>query len=117
MNYYQDNLDKVFQDLSCVLELEPDHHKAKAILAKTISIKMKEEKGNSLFKEGKYEEAHEAYTEALGIDKLNTLVNAKLYYYRATKAVQLDKGFTKAFLRRAKCFMELESYDEAVKDY
>ena len=62
-----------------------------------------------------HQAAHTAYTEALAIDKLNTLLNAKLYFWRATNAaklnklsdtvddctlaVQLDKGYTEAFVR------------------
>merc|ERR1719209_2097950 len=133
MSYFQDKLDDVFQDLSRVLELEPDHHKAKAVLSKAILFRLKKEEGKLLYQAGDHEEAYRSYTEALVIDKLNSLANAKLYFNRAvnaaklgrlsdtvddlTTAVQLDKGYTKAFLRRAQCFMELESFDEAVKDY
>ena len=72
-------------------------------------------------------------SEALSIDPHNRSTNAKLYFNRATvaaklkkqsesiadcdKALELDPGYTKALLRRAKSYMELEQYDEAVRDY
>jgi DnaJ family protein C protein 7 len=34
-----------------------------------------------------------------------------------TKALELDDTYLKALLRRAKCFMDLSDYEEAVKDY
>ena len=33
------------------------------------------------------------------------------------KALELDPNYTKAALRRAKCYMEMEQYEEAVRDY
>merc|ERR1719154_693205 len=97
------------------------------------SIKDKKEEGNSLFKDGKYDEAFKLYTEALEIDKFNIKTNAKLFFNRATvyvklgklseaiddctKAIELDKTYQKPYLRRAKAYMEIESFDQAVKDY
>merc|ERR1712110_1136053 len=59
--------------------------------------------------------------------------NAKLHFNRATvaakqrkseecikdcdRALELDPGYIKALLRRAKCYMESEQYEEAVRDY
>lgn len=34
-----------------------------------------------------------------------------------SKAIELDDGYLKAYLRRAKCFMEKENFEAAVKDY
>ena len=133
MNFYQAKLRDVFQDLSRVLEIEPDHHKANQVLDKAIRLKARDDEGRHLFKLGNHEEAVKVYTEALAIDKLNSLINARLHYSRATNsvklgklsdtvddctaAIQLDKCYTAAYLQRAQCFMDLESYDEAVKDY
>ena len=33
------------------------------------------------------------------------------------RALELDSGYTKALLRRAKCYMESEQFEEAVRDY
>ena len=87
----------------------------------------------SAFKEARYPEALTLYTEALTVDPLNITTNAKLYCNRATvnsklrqndnciadctKAIELDPAYLKAYLRRAKTYMETEQYEEAVRDY
>merc|ERR1711997_414704 len=59
--------------------------------------------------------------------------NAKLYFNRATvaaklkkfaesvsdcdEALKLDKDYLKAFLRRGRSYMEMEQYDEAIRDF
>lgn len=73
------------------------------------------------------------YTEALEIDPLNKKTNAKLYFNRATAlsrltktreaiedctaALNLDETYLKALMRRAKCYMDIGEYEEAVRDY
>lgn len=34
-----------------------------------------------------------------------------------TKAIDLDEGYIKAYLRRAKCFMDKEEFEKAIADY
>lgn len=34
-----------------------------------------------------------------------------------TAAINLDEGYVKAYLRRAKCYQSLEQHEEAVRDY
>lgn len=79
------------------------------------------------------QEALTLYTEALQVDPLNKKTNAKLHFNRATvlsrlnktkeaandctAALTLDDTYLKALLRRAKCYMDLAEYEEAVKDY
>lgn len=73
------------------------------------------------------------YSEALSIDPHNKFTNSKLYFNRATvnfklnkledsvndctAAINLDDGYVKAYLRRAKCQQALEKHEEAVRDY
>lgn len=82
---------------------------------------------------GRWAQALHLYNEALLIDKNNKAVNAKLYFNKATvcsklnqtkdaaeactKALELDENYIKALLRRAKCYMELGEFEDAVKDY
>ncbi|XP_071101126.1 dnaJ homolog subfamily C member 7-like [Haliotis cracherodii] len=131
--YYQDNIEKAFQHFQHVLRLAPDHQKAKDIYKKAKSLMAKKEEGNTAFRSGKYDEAYNLYSEALAIDSNNKFTNSKLYFNRATvcsklhkldqsiencsKAVELDDTYLKAYLRRAKCYMETEQYQEAVCDY
>ncbi|XP_054284464.1 dnaJ homolog subfamily C member 7-like [Macrosteles quadrilineatus] len=131
--YYQDNVDRAFSHFQHVLRLAPDHKKAVDIYKKARKLKELKEKGNEAFNTGKMTEAYNLYTEALAIDPNNISTNAKLYNNRATvshrlgrlneavtdctAALKLDQNYLKAVLRRAKCYMDLEQFDEAVRDY
>lgn len=131
--YYSDNLEKGIIHFERSLTLDPDHKKAKAMRTKSKSLKEKKEKGNELFKTGKFKEAQETYTEALAIDPLNKDINSKIYYNRAlvntklgnirlaiedcTAALKINEQYVKALLKRARCHYDLESFEDSVKDY
>lgn len=131
--YYDDNIDKAFQHFQQVLRLAPDHQKAKTTYRKAKSLLAKKEEGNKEFRAGSYQDAYKTYTEALEIDPNNKFTNSKLYCNRATvcskigkdeqaiedctKAIELDENYIKAYMRRAKCYMDSEQYEEAVRDY
>lgn len=131
--YYQDNIDKAFQHFQQVLRLAPDHQKAKTIYKKAKQLIAKKEEGNKQFRAGKYQDAYNIYTEALSIDPNNKFTNSKLYNNRATvcsklgkndeaiddctRAIELDETYLKAYMRRAKCYMDCEKYEDAVRDY
>jgi DnaJ family protein C protein 7 len=131
--YYTDNLEKGLSHFERVLVLDPDHPKAKQMRTKAKILKEKKEKGNELFKSGQYREAHTVYTEALKIDEFNKDINSKLFYNRAlvnaklgnirdaitdcTEALKSNPNYLKAILRRAKCYYDLENFEECVKDY
>merc|ERR1719305_269139 len=131
--YYEDNVDRAFSHFTQVLRFAPDHVRAKEIYKKAKSLKAKKEEGNTAFKAGNLDEAYKLYSEALLIDPCNRSTNAKLHFNRATvaaklkktgecladcdKALELDPNYTKAALRRAKCYMETEQYEKAIRDY
>lgn len=131
--YFTDNLDKGLVHFERVLVLDPDHKKAKAMRIKAKSLREKKEKGNELFKALQFKDAQMIYTEALGIDPLNKDINSKLYYNRAlvnaklgnvmdaisdcTAALANNSKYMKALLRRAKCYYDMENFEECVKDY
>lgn len=50
----------------------------------------------------------------LSLSQLNKLEEA---IEDCTAAINLDEGYIKAYLRRAKCYQSLEKHDEAVRDY
>ncbi|XP_001602403.1 dnaJ homolog subfamily C member 7 isoform X1 [Nasonia vitripennis] len=131
--YYQDNIDQAFKHFQQVLRLAPDHTKALDIYKRAKLLKQKKEEGNVAFKAERYQEAYNLYTEALLVDPQNTKANAKLHFNKATvaaklkklkesvsecnEALKLDDNYLKAILRRAACYMELQDYEEAVRDY
>lgn len=131
--YYDDNIDKAFQHFQQVLRLAPDHQKAKTTYRKAKALLAKKEEGNKEFRGGNFHEAYKKYTEALEIDPNNKFTNSKLYCNRATvcskigkneqaiedctKAIELDENYLKAYMRRAKCYMDAEQFEEAVRDY
>lgn len=131
--YYQDHTEKAFQHFQQVLRLAPDHRKARDALKRSKQLTTEKEAGNAAFRAGRLQEAYDMYSKALAIDPLNISTNSKLFCNRATvsaklnklqqaiedcnKAIELDEGYIKAYLRRAKCNMDTEQYEDAVKDY
>lgn len=131
--YFQDNVERAFSYFQRVLKLAPDHAKAMDVYKRAKQLKQKKEEGNEAFKNGNYLLAYQLYSDALQIDPNNASTNAKLYFNRATvssklgrlneavtdcsSALQLDENYVKALLRRAKCYMDLQQYEDAVHDY
>jgi len=114
------------------LQLDPDFQKCRDFRKKVQKMEQVKEEGNKLFKEGKLEEAYEKYDSAIKLDPLNATTASKLYFNKsavaikmkkydfaindATKAIELDKEYTKAYQRRAQCYMETDKWDEALAD-
>jgi len=131
--YYQDQTERAFKLFQQLLRTAPDFQKAKECYKKAKSLEQTKQAGNDAFRTQDYTKAHELYTQALNIDPLNKLTNSKLYCNRGfvntklgkhedcisdcTKAIELDTTYLKAYLRRAKCYMDTEQYEEAVRDY
>ncbi|CAH1955868.1 unnamed protein product [Acanthoscelides obtectus] len=131
--YFEDNIDTALQHFQQVLRFAPDHGKAMSSYKKAKALKVKKEEGNDAYKNCRFQEAVRLYTEALEIDPFNKKTNAKLYFNRATAlarltktkeaisdctaALKLDEGYLKALLRRAKCYMDIGEYEDAVRDY
>uniref|UniRef100_A0AAY4ADA7 DnaJ homolog subfamily C member 7 n=1 Tax=Denticeps clupeoides TaxID=299321 RepID=A0AAY4ADA7_9TELE len=131
--YYEDCIDKAVQFFMQALRMAPDHEKARLACRNAKALKAKKEEGNQAFKDRDYDAAYKLYSEALMIDPNNIKTNAKLYCNRATagsklkrleqaiedcsSAIKLDETYIKAYLRRAQCYMDMEQYEEAVRDY
>ena len=130
--YYDDHIDKAINFFTHALKMSPDHHKARVTLKKAKLLANKKAEGNDAFNHNHAQKAYDLYSEALKIDENNRKTNAKLFCNRAlvgtklmkykeaaedcTKAIALDESYIKAYQRRAKCYMEIEMYDEAVYD-
>ncbi|XP_071447719.1 dnaJ homolog subfamily C member 7 [Hetaerina americana] len=132
-SYYQDDVERAFTLFQHVLRLAPDHVKAQDIYKKAKLLRAKKEEGNEAFRKGNFTEAYQLYSDALATDPNNRMTNAKLFFNRATVlsklgrlkeavedctvALNIDNNYLKALLRRAKCYMDLNEYEEAVIDY
>lgn len=130
---YHTILNLKFKNCFQVFRLAPDHKKAMDIYKRAKLLKRKKDDGNEAYKNCRFQEALNLYTEALAVDPLNKKTNAKLYFNRATvlsrlnkvseaasdctSALALDENYLKALLRRAKCYTDLGEYEEAVRDY
>ncbi|XP_066014774.1 RNA polymerase II-associated protein 3 isoform X2 [Pocillopora verrucosa] len=102
-------------------DLENEQRLQKALLEK--------DKGNALFKEGKYEAAINCYTTGIQFDPTNAVLPAnramcllKLKRYGAaeadcSQALSLDASYTKAYLRRGAARFQLGRVKEAEADY
>jgi len=90
---------------------------------------LEKDKGNALFKEGKFEEAINCYTAGIQFDPTNAILPAnramcllKLQRYGAAEAdcnqaLLLDGSYTKAYLRRGAARFQLGRIQEAEADY
>jgi DnaJ family protein C protein 7 len=131
--YYEGNVKEALRHFKYALRLAPNHQKGMAIYKRAKALVQRKDDGNKAYAEGRLEEAYSMYTEALGIDPTNKLVNAKLFYNRAlvgsrlarlneamadcSSALKLDENYRKALLLRAECYMKLEDFGKAVEDY
>ncbi|KAJ8245472.1 hypothetical protein GJAV_G00271110 [Gymnothorax javanicus] len=87
------------------------------------------EKGNRLFKEGKYDDAVECYTRGMNADPYNPVLptNRATCFFRLKKyavaesdcnlAIALDRNYTKAYARRGAARFALGNLASAVEDY
>lgn len=96
------------------------------------SANMKEEAA-AIFKEGKYAEATEKFNECLSVDPLNAAFNSTILLNIAIAAVKLKKTpdamtalnkaikynpkYAKALVKRGEVYMELEEYNDAIRDF
>ena len=130
--YYQNSIDKAFQHFQQVLRLDPDHTKAQDRYRTAKKLFQKNEEGNQAFRNGNFQMAYDTYTEALTIDSSNFFANSRLSCNRAavllklgkfdeaiedfSLAIEADETYIKAYQLRAKCYLESENYEEALKD-
>lgn len=87
------------------------------------------QKGNELFKDGRYDSAIECYTRAMDADPYNPVLptNRAACFYRLKKfsvaesdchlAIALDSKYVKAYVRRASARAALKKHQEALEDY
>jgi DnaJ family protein C protein 7 len=89
--YAQDENDKALQHFRQALNCDPDYRDAVKYLRLVQKLVKAKEEGNDLFRRGRYQEAVEAYTQALEIDPRNRLTNAKILQNRATTYLRVSR--------------------------
>eukprot|EP01132_Coremiostelium_polycephalum_P006672 gene6672-8254_t len=131
--YYQNNLTSAQQHFQNSLTFDPDYTESRIALKRLKSLESKKKEGNEAFSAKNYQQAYDLFTEALAIDPVFDIVNSQLYSNRAatlinlnkhseaikdcTSAIELDSNYGKAYIRRAQCYMKLEQFEDAVRDY
>ena len=130
--YAQGDNQKAIQHFKQALSCDPDYKDALKFLRTVQKLDRMKEDGNTLFKNGKYQQAFAVYTEALEVDPTNRGINSKILQNRAMchsklkkysaaisdcdKALQLDPSYTKAKKTRAKALGENGDWQAAVND-
>lgn len=115
------------------MRLDPDNTSCRLAIKRMNRQEEAKEKGNVAFKAAKYEEAVAAYTEGIEQDPLNKNVVSTLWANRGAanwklkklkeavadcdKAIEINDGYAKAYLRRGDIKMELEEYEDASRDF
>ena len=131
--YYQDNLEKALAHFEKALKFEPEHRKSIRFLKMARSFRNIKEQGKSAVSSGDLNKAVEFYKEALNVDPTHRIGNAKVHfnlsivYGRQKKhkeaikecdlAIELDRNYDKAYMKRGSLNDELENYEESVRDY
>lgn len=81
--YYMDSQDKALMHFKEALRLNPEHEKSRKAYSRIKNLMSLKEKGNEAFKKNHLDEAYKIYSDALKMDPLNTLFNAKLHFNRS----------------------------------
>jgi stress-induced-phosphoprotein 1 len=94
-----------------------------------LQINLLKEKGNTALTAGKFDEAIQAYTEAIKLDESNHVLysNRSAAYLKAgrfldalldgEKTVQINPTWAKGYSRKGAALFALEKYDEAFTCY
>lgn len=114
------------------LNLDPDNTKCLHFRKKIQKMENLKKEGNDLLKNGEYQKAYDKYTEASELDPNAPNLNSQLYCNRsaaaqkmnnhklaiedATKAIDLNPNYSKAYQRRSQSYTKLEKYEEALYD-
>jgi len=131
--YFAGHLESAETLLKKVLNMDPDDKNCKVLWKKIKKLLGLKKRGNDAFRTKDYQSAIELYTQAIEEDPTLDALNATLYGNRAaahmgleqyenaeydcTKSLTIDENYNKVRLRRARCYMSLEKYDDAVRDY
>ena len=133
--YAMGDMENALKHLQQAVRLDPDNTTIRTFYRKIKEFEEKREGGNNAFKEKEYEQAIELWTVCIDMDPTNKAA-AKLYCNRATanskikknelavddatKAINLDPFYSKAYMRRADSNYSLGGEDKlkkSIEDY
>jgi DnaJ family protein C protein 7 len=134
--YHQGNTAQALTHFAKVLRSDPDHAKCKVEFRRVKALEKTKAAGNEHFKNRKWADAVQSYSECLDVDPQAKKYNAKVFCNRAAalthlarfdeaivdcdRAIKADPHYAKAYLRRANCGEQIgtpESIGEAIRDF
>ena len=126
-------MDKGKQYLREALNKDPDNVIFQKWWKNVQKLEKVKKDGTDAFSMGNYKEAIEKFTECLELDKANNSYNQGILFNRAcahlklherepalkdlNAAIDLNDEYAKAIAKRAELYMQMENYEEAVRDY
>lgn len=130
--YYQELFDRAIMHFQSALRFNQDHEKARTALKITKFLVQTKEAGNQAYRVKNYVEALEKYLHCLKVDPNHNSFNSKLNFNLALvssaqgnnktaldyclAAIKLDPNYVKAQLKLAQLYLDMEMYEEAVRE-
>ena len=139
--YSMGDIDNAVKHLQQAMRSDPDNTTVRKELKRVKEVQEVKKAGSEAYKTGDLDLAIERWSHCLTLDPKNKMVNSRLLCNRATalatkkepdhlaaikdcdKAIYMDPGYQKAYLRRADCYMSRNGDDEkgditkAIEDY
>jgi len=129
---YNANLDKGKQYLREALNKDPDNVNFQKGWKNVQKLEKVKKEGTDAFAAGNFKEAIEKFSECLLLDNLNNAYNQGILFNRASaylklgqrdlalkdlnNAIELNEDYVKAIIKRSELYLQMENYDEAVRD-
>ena len=117
--YYRGDMENALKHLQQIMRNDPDNSNCRSMLKRVRGIDELKRGGDDLYRRGLYAEALEHWSSCISLDPSNAAVVAKVYFNRAnalsklrrheeavsdcTSALNLDKEYAKAYVKRADC--------------
>jgi DnaJ family protein C protein 7 len=139
--FYEDNMDKAIDHFRQALAFDPGHDNSMSYFKKIKTLKAKKEEAGKLLMDktsskqiqaSNAKDALAIYKECLLLEPLNDKVNSRLHFNisicygkmdqnklaleSVKEAIDLDKDYEKALLRKVTLLMKIEKLDEAVRE-
>ncbi|QRW16806.1 F-box/WD repeat-containing protein pof7 [Rhizoctonia solani] len=109
--FLTNQIPKAIQHAQQALRLDPDCTPARQLLRRAKEVERVKEEGNTFFKAGRLGEAVERYGEALELKQLEPALED------TNASLALNPDSYKALRTRARIHLELEHYEDAVRDF